>query len=69
MAITLTSWLTDVPRSTSVCRYVLVRRIGGTPADMGWESQAVSLVPRDRLPEELCHSNDHSLFEALRHIE
>lgn len=66
LAITLTDWLIDIPRSTSLTRYFLARRIGGTPAAMGWESQAVSLVPRDRLGEVLHHPNDHPLLEALR---
>lgn len=67
LVIALTHWLVDVPRSTSVCRYFLARRIGGTPAAMGWESQAVSLVPFARLGEVLHHPNDQPLLEALRH--
>jgi 8-oxo-dGTP pyrophosphatase MutT (NUDIX family) len=67
LIITLSGWLIDVPRSSTVCRYFLARRIGGSPADMGWESQAVSLVPRDRLSDVLQHSNDQPLLEALRH--
>lgn len=67
LVIALIRWLVDVPRSTSVCRYFLARRIGGTPAAMGWESQAVSLVPFARLGEVLHHPNDQPLLEALRH--
>jgi 8-oxo-dGTP pyrophosphatase MutT (NUDIX family) len=69
LIITLTGWLVDVQRSASLTRYFLARRLGGTPAAMGWESQAVSLVPRDRLPEMLHHPNDHPLLEALHHIK
>ena len=68
LAITLTAWLIDIPRSTSLTRYFLARRIGGTPAAMGWESQAVSLVPIARLGEVLHHPNDQPLLEALRHV-
>jgi len=68
LVITLTGWLMDVPRSSSVCRYFLARRLGGSPADMGWESQAVSLVPIARLGEVLHHPNDQPLREALRHV-
>jgi 8-oxo-dGTP pyrophosphatase MutT (NUDIX family) len=68
LVIALTRWLIDVPRSSSVCRYFLARRLGGTPAAMGWESQAVSLVPRERLSDVLHHPNDHPLLEALRHV-
>lgn len=67
LVIALTRWLIDVPRSSSVCRYFLARRIGGSPAAMGWESQAVSLVPIARLDEVLHHPNDQPLREALRH--
>jgi 8-oxo-dGTP pyrophosphatase MutT (NUDIX family) len=69
LIITLSGWLIDVPRSSTVCRYFLARRIGGTPATMGWESQAVSLVPRERLSDVLQHSNDQPLLVALRHGE
>jgi 8-oxo-dGTP pyrophosphatase MutT (NUDIX family) len=66
LQVKLVSWLTDVTRSTSVCRYYLARRIGGSPASMGWESQAVSLVPRPRLTEVLSHPNDKATLAALR---
>jgi 8-oxo-dGTP pyrophosphatase MutT (NUDIX family) len=69
LIIALTRWLIDVPRSSSMCRYFLARRLGGNPADMGWESQAVSLIPRDRLSDVLHHSNDQPLLEVLRHGE
>ena len=67
LVIALTRWLIDVPRSTSVCRYFLAKRLGGTPAAMGWESQAVSLAPYARLAEVLHHPNDQPILEALRH--
>lgn len=65
LRVALTGFLADVPRSTSHTRYYLARRIGGTPADMGWESQAVWLVPRPRLAEVLTHANDRPLLAAL----
>lgn len=68
LIIALTRWLIDVPRSSTVCRYFLARRLGGSPADMDWESQAVSLVPIARLGEVLHHPNDQPLLEALRHV-
>lgn len=55
----------DVKRTTSVARYYRARRIGGTPADAGWESQAVSLVPASKLYEALNMAPDHKLAEAL----
>jgi ADP-ribose pyrophosphatase YjhB (NUDIX family) len=35
----------DVERTTSVTRYYQAVRVGGTPVDCGWESQATHLVP------------------------
>jgi len=69
LVIALTRWLIDVPRSSTVCRYFLARRRGGSPADMGWESQAVSLVPITRLNEVLHHPNDQPLLGVLRHAK
>ncbi|CAO1661824.1 NUDIX hydrolase [Halomonas sp. NYA30] len=68
LVIALTRWLIDVSRSSTVCRYFLASRLGGSPADMGWESQAVSLVPIARLGEDLHHPNDQPLLEAVRHV-
>lgn len=65
LRVALTGFLADVSRSTSHTRYYLARRIGGTPADMGWESQAVWLVPRLRLAEVATHANDRPLLAAL----
>ena len=65
LRVELTRFLADVPRSTSYTRYYLARRIGGTPADMGWESQAVWLVPRARLAAVANHRNDRPLLAAL----
>jgi 8-oxo-dGTP pyrophosphatase MutT (NUDIX family) len=65
LRVELTGFLADVPRSTSYTRYYLARRIGGTPADMGWESQAVWLVPRAQLAAVANHPNDRPLLAAL----
>jgi len=61
LQIAITGYLKDVDRSTSVCRYYRARRVGGTPADCGWESQAVSLVPAAKLYSVLNRSVDHPL--------
>lgn len=55
----------DVKRTTSMARYYRARRVGGTPSDMGWESQSCSLVPADKLYEALNMAPDHKLAEAL----
>ena len=65
LKVELVSHLMDVVRTTSVARYYLAKRVGGTPADVGWESQAVSLVPVNKLFEVLNMSTDHGLAEKL----
>ena len=57
--------LVDVSRSLSRTRYYLARRTGGSPAAMGWESQAVHLVPLDRLKELLNQPVDHVIVAEL----
>lgn len=61
LQVAITGYLQDVERSTSVCRYYRARRVGGTPADCGWESQAVSLVPAAKLYSVLNQTVDHPL--------
>lgn len=63
--VELTGYLCDSMRTTSVTRYYTARRVGGNPADMGWESQAVMLVPADKLASITNHQNDQSIVKAL----
>lgn len=65
LKVEITGYLMDVKRTTSVARYYTAKRVGGSPADTGWESQAVSLVPVEKLYEVLNMSADHGLAEAL----
>lgn len=64
--IELLSHLVDLTRSTSRTRYYVARRVGGSPADMGWESQAVFLAPMEELPNLLHHSSDLLVLEAMK---
>lgn len=59
------AFLADSQRSTTFTRYYLAKRIGGSPAAMGWESQAVSLVPVRQLRDFVNRSVDKALVEAL----
>lgn len=68
LAVVLTGFLADVPRSTSLTRYYLARRVGGNPADMGWESQAVMLAPIAQLPALLTNKNDQPIILALQSL-
>jgi hypothetical protein len=61
------SWFTDIQRSTSYTRYYLAERRGGNPADMGWEAQAVMLVPKTQLPRLLNSPYDAPILAALHH--
>lgn len=65
LKVKITGFLADSERTETYTRYYLAQRIGGTPAAMGWESQAVHLVPRADLDKFLHHTNDKPLLEAL----
>lgn len=65
LQIALMGFLCDSVRDTSVTRYYLGRRIGGNPASMDWESQAVHLVPPGMLAEFASHPNDKEVIAAL----
>jgi ADP-ribose pyrophosphatase YjhB (NUDIX family) len=65
LQVELTGFLCDSVRSTSVTRYYTARRVGGHPADMCWESQAVHLVPRNLLSSVVTHPNDQGVLQAL----
>lgn len=65
LKVEITGHLIDVERTTTVARYYTAKRTGGTPAGMGWETQAVSLVPRSKLYEVLNRHVDHPTAEKL----
>ncbi len=68
LQVRLTRFLIDVPRSTSYTRYYLARRITGYPGNMGWESQAVMLIPVQALTEVLTNKNDAPIIKAIQEI-
>jgi ADP-ribose pyrophosphatase YjhB (NUDIX family) len=65
LKVEIDSFLGDVVRTTSVARYYLARRVGGTPADMSWESQAVHLVPVADLEKFLDRGDDRHIARWL----
>lgn len=65
LQVVITGLLGDFARSTSMARYYLARRVGGTPADAGWESQAVHLVPRACLNDFLNTADDRAIAAAI----
>lgn len=65
LQVRITGLVGDFERSTSFARYYLARRVGGTPADMGWESQAVHLVPKAELMHMLNTVDDRKIAAAI----
>jgi ADP-ribose pyrophosphatase YjhB (NUDIX family) len=49
LKVAITGFIGDYERTTSLTRYYRAVRVGGTPSDVGWESQAVHLVPADKM--------------------
>ena len=65
LRVEILAHLIDAARTLTHTRYYLARRIGGNPALMGWESQAVHLIPQADLPSLLCNPNDRAVIDAL----
>lgn len=65
LAVRLEAFLADVRRTQTYTRYYVARRVGGCPSAMGWETQAVHLVPAARLGEIAAHPNDAAVIRAL----
>jgi ADP-ribose pyrophosphatase YjhB (NUDIX family) len=65
LQVRLIQHLIDVRRSTSFTRYYLAERVGGHPADMGWESQAVMLSPASQLQAVLNNPHDAAIVDLL----
>ena len=61
----ITGHLGDYDGDTSTTRYYIGKRIGGNPADMGWESQSVKLVPMNDLHKYLNRSRDKQIATDL----
>lgn len=67
LRVEITGVLGDFERTTSVARMYVARRVGGTPAAMGWESQAVRLVPLEKAHSYLNNAkSDHPIIDAYK---
>jgi 8-oxo-dGTP pyrophosphatase MutT (NUDIX family) len=64
--VQLTGVLGDYDRSTSKCRYYIGKRVGGTPAAMGWETQAMHLVPLHQLEDHMHDPVDKQIARDLK---
>lgn len=67
LKIRITGVLGDYERTTSVARVYIAQRVGGTPSDMGWESQAVRLAPVSALKSMLNQPVDKDIVDDWRH--
>lgn len=65
LRIRITGFIGDFERTTSMARMYRAVRVGGSPADAGWESQAVHLAPKGHLYELLNGYADHPVAEAV----
>lgn len=65
LKVEITGVLGDYDRTTSRARMYLARRVGGTPKDMGWESQAVRLAPLKAAKTLLNMPHDKAILEDL----
>ena len=65
LQVRVDAFLLDVRRTLTYTRFYIARRIGGSPAAMGWESQAVHLVPLAQLRQVAGHPNDAPVIAAL----
>lgn len=64
LRIRLDAMLCDVKRATTYTRFYLASRLGGTPSEAGWESQAVMLAPVSTLRKLLTHPGDQAVLDA-----
>jgi len=65
LKVRIVGFVGDFNRTTSVARMYLAERVGGTPSEMGWESQGLSLVPPSHLYDHLNGWSDHPIAEAI----
>ena len=64
LKVKITGHIGDFERSTSVARFYAAERVGGTPKDMGWETQAMRLVHPDVARKMLNSQVDRDILDA-----
>jgi 8-oxo-dGTP pyrophosphatase MutT (NUDIX family) len=65
LLVALTGYLGDFSRTQTFTRFYLARRVGGHPAEMGWESQAVHLATHAHARRLLNRDTDHAVLDAV----
>jgi ADP-ribose pyrophosphatase YjhB (NUDIX family) len=68
LKVRITGYLGDFKRTTSITRLYLAERVGGNPTGMGWESQAVKLVPPTEWARLLRNPSDKPVLVALQQL-
>jgi ADP-ribose pyrophosphatase YjhB (NUDIX family) len=69
LKVEITGFIGDFERSTSITRFYRARRVGGRPTDMGWESQAVSLVTPEQAMKMMNSHYDREIMRQVYGIE
>jgi ADP-ribose pyrophosphatase YjhB (NUDIX family) len=67
LQVEITGFVGDIERSVTTARFYRARRVGGTPKDMGWEAQAVQLVPSGQLQDVLNTPVDRHIAALAGH--
>ena len=65
LRVRLLSFLCDVTRKETFTRFFLAERVGGSPSDLTWESQAAVLAPLAVLRKMLTHAGDQAVLDAF----
>lgn len=65
LKVKITGVLGDYDRTTSRARMYIAERVGGTPKDMGWETQAVRLATMRDAKSLLNMSHDKKILDDL----
>lgn len=66
LKVRITGIAGDFEKTTSFARFYIAERVGGTPADMGWETQSVKLAAPKHLDKLLNVGFDRSIVDVLR---
>ena len=65
LQVKITGILGDFERTTSKARYYIAERVGGTPKEMGWESQAIRLATFKDAKKLLNNQIDKDILDSL----
>lgn len=68
LQVEITGYVGDFERTTTVTRMYRGRRVGGNPTRVGWETQAVKLVPKERLEEIATNKMDMPIHELVKQL-